>query len=162
LRERATTDERNFNAGGNFSFVLKLSATYGACGALVFLIQGVPRMNYRIIGLALATIASVAPALSHASTEKDALNSCVRTFAASLAAPGAAAPAYKVEYRGNQYVQSMVAEVYSHGYTFHLLARNAKTRLPLAQANCETDSHGAVVAMSPLPAESPLPSLAAQ
>jgi hypothetical protein len=119
-------------------------------------------MKYRIIGLALATIASVSPAISRASTEKDALNSCVRTFAASLATPGTTAPAYKVEYRGNQYVQSAVAEVYGRGYTFHLLARNAKTRLPLAQASCETDSHGAVVAMSPLPADSPLPSLAAQ
>jgi hypothetical protein len=118
-------------------------------------------MKYRIIGLALATIASVAPTISQASTEKDALNSCVRTFAASLAAPGAAAPAYKVEYRGNQYVQSL-AEVYSRGYTFHLLARNGKTGLHLAQASCETDSRGVVVALSPLPAESPLPALAAQ
>lgn len=119
-------------------------------------------MKYRIIGFALATIATVVPAISQASAEKDALNSCVRTFAASLAAPGVEAPAYKVEYRGNQYVQSRLADVYSHGYTFHLFARNAKTGLPLAQANCETDSHGVVVAMSPLPAESPLPALAAQ
>jgi hypothetical protein len=119
-------------------------------------------MKYRIIGLALATIASVSPAISQASTEKDALNSCVRTFAASLATPGDAAPAYKVEYRGNQYVQSAVAEVYSRGFTFHLLARNAKTRLPLAQASCETDSHGVVVTLSPLPAEGPLPALAAR
>jgi hypothetical protein len=118
-------------------------------------------MKFRIIGLALATIASAAPAISQASTEKDALNSCVRTFAASLAAPGTAAPAYKVEYRGNQYVQSM-AEAYRRGYTFHLFARSAKTGLPLAQASCETDSHGAVVAMSPLPAQTPLPALAAQ
>jgi hypothetical protein len=119
-------------------------------------------MKYRIIGLALSTIASAAPAISHASTEKDALNSCVRTFAASLTAPGAAAPAYKVEYRGNQYVQSVLAEVYSRGYTFHLLARNGKTGLTLAQASCETDSRGAVVAISPLPAETPLPPVAAQ
>ena len=119
-------------------------------------------MKYRITGLALATIASLAPALSQVSTEKDALNSCVRTFAASLATPGAAAPAYKVEYRGNQYVQSTVAEVYSRGYTFHLLARNGKTGLQLAQASCETDSRGAVVALSPLPAETPLPPVAAQ
>jgi hypothetical protein len=119
-------------------------------------------MKYRIIGLALATIATAAPAISHASTEKDALNSCVRTFAASLAAPGDAAPAYKVEYRGNTYVQSPVAEAYSRGYTFHLFARSGKTGLALAQANCATDSHGTVVAMSPLPAESPLPALAAR
>jgi hypothetical protein len=118
-------------------------------------------MKYRIIGVALATIASVAPVVSQASAEKDALNSCVRSFAASLTAPGAAAPAYKVEYRGNQYVQSL-SEVYSHGYTFHLFARNSKTGLTLAQASCETDSHGAVLALSKLPAETPLPALAAQ
>jgi hypothetical protein len=129
---------------------------------LVFFTQGNTIMKYRIIGLALATIASTVPAISQASTEKDALNSCVRTFAASLAAPGAGASAYKVEYRGTQYVQSVVAEVYRRGYTFHLLARNGKTGLALAQATCETDSHGAVVAMSPLPPESPLPALAAQ
>ena len=119
-------------------------------------------MKFRIIGLALATIASAAPAVSQASTEKDALNSCVRSFAASLTAPGATVPAYKVEYRGNQYVQSAVAEVYSRGYTFHLLARNGKTGLSLAQATCETDSRGAVVAISPLPADNPLPALAAR
>jgi hypothetical protein len=118
-------------------------------------------MKYRIIGLALATITAAAPAVSQASAEKDALESCVRTFAASLAAPGDAAPAYKVEYRGNQYVQTMPA-VYSRGYTFHLLARNGKTGLALAQASCETDSHGAVLALSPLPATAPLPTLAAQ
>jgi hypothetical protein len=139
-----------------------LSAAYGACGALVFFTQGNTIMKYRIIGLALATIASLVPAISQASTEKDAMNSCVRTFAASLTAPGVTVPAYKVEYRGNQYIQSAVAEVYSRGYTFHLLARNGKTGLQLAQATCETDSHGAVVAISPLPAERPLPSLAAR
>jgi hypothetical protein len=131
-------------------------------GRWYFFTQGNTTMKFRIIGLALATIASAAPAVSQASTEKDALNSCVRTFAASLTSPGAAAPAYKVEYRGNQYVQSAVAEVYSRGYTFHLLARNGKTGLSLAQATCETDSHGAVVAISPLPAESPLPALTAK
>jgi hypothetical protein len=117
-------------------------------------------MRYRIIGLSLAAIASLAPAISQASTEKDALESCVRTFAASLAAPGAAAPAYRVEYRGNQYVQSL-SLIYSHGYTFHLFARNGRTGTSLAQASCETDSHGAVVAMSPLPAGA-LQTLAAQ
>jgi hypothetical protein len=118
-------------------------------------------MKYRIIGLALATIAATAPAISQASTEKDALNSCVRTFAASLAASGVEVPEYKVKYRGNQYIQS-VADAYSRGYTFHLLARNGKTGLALAQASCETDSHGVVVTLSPLPAESPLPALAAR
>ncbi len=118
-------------------------------------------MKYRILSLTLASIACLAPAISQASAEKNALDSCVHTFAASLASPGAAAPAYIVEYRGNQYVQS-VAEVYSHGYTFHLFARNRKTGLPLAQATCRTDSHGAVLAMSPLPADSALPTLAAQ
>jgi hypothetical protein len=116
-------------------------------------------MKYRSIGLSLAAIASLAPALSQASPEKVALDSCVRTFAASLAVPGASAPAYKVEYRGNQYVQSL-SQIYSHGYTFHLLARS-KTGSPLAQANCETDSNGTVVAMSPLPAGAPQ-TLAAQ
>jgi hypothetical protein len=117
-------------------------------------------MKYRIVGLTLAAIASLAPAISQASTEKDALDSCVRTFAASLAAPGASAPAYKVEYRGNQYVQ-MPMEIYNRGYTFHLLAKS-KTGSPLAQMLCATDSRGTVMSMSPLPAQSTLLSLAAQ
>lgn len=118
-------------------------------------------MKYRIIGLALTTIASLAPAVSQASSEEDALNSCVRAFAASLGAPGAAAaPAYKVEYRGNLYLQS-TTDVYSRGYTFHLLAKG-KTGSPMAQARCATDFRGTVITLSPLPAQAALPVLAAQ
>ncbi|MGC1520393.1 MAG: hypothetical protein WA803_02535 [Steroidobacteraceae bacterium] len=117
-------------------------------------------MKYRIIGLALATVGSLAPAISQASSEKDALASCVRTFAASLAAPGAAAPAYKVEYRGNLYLQSTM-DVYSRVYTFHLLAKS-KTGSSMAQARCATDSRGTVIALSPLPLQAALPTLAAQ
>ena len=46
----------------------------------------------------------------------------------------AAAPTYKVDYRGIQYVES-VADMYSRGYTFHLIAKSRKTGLPIAQAS---------------------------
>jgi hypothetical protein len=66
-----------------------------------------------------------------------------------------------VDYRGIQYIGS-VTEMYSRGYTFHLIAKSRKTGLPIAQASCDTDRHGGVVALSPLPQESAPPALTAK
>jgi hypothetical protein len=54
-----------------------------------------------------------------------------------LGTADAAAPTYKVDYRGIQYVES-VADMYSRGYIFHLIAKSRKTGLPIAQASCAT------------------------
>jgi hypothetical protein len=105
-------------------------------------------MNLRTLKHVAAAIAALAPALSHASPETQALNACARAFASSLAPPNAAAPAFKVAYRGNQFSGSML-EFYSREFTFDLYANNPKTGLPIARASCSTDSRGGVVALRP-------------
>lgn len=118
-------------------------------------------MSFHKIRLAVATIVVLAPAISNASPEKAALNACASAFAASLASPGAAAPAFKVAYRGDPFTGSMI-DFYSREYTFELHANDRKTGLPFARASCSTDRHGAVVALSSIPLEAARPALAAQ
>ncbi len=107
-------------------------------------------MKFRQVSLLLASIAALVPVASHASPEKTALNACARAFASSLAAPGSAVPAYKVAYMGSEYAGSMLA-FYAREFTFDLYANDLKTRLPIARASCSVDSHGTVIALSPVP-----------
>jgi hypothetical protein len=116
-------------------------------------------MKLRHIALAAASIAALAPAISNASPEKAALNACARAFASSLAAPGAAAPTFKVAYRDNRYVGSML-EFYTREYSFDLHANDVKTGLPIARASCSTNSHGTVVSLSSVPLDAEHPALA--
>jgi hypothetical protein len=118
-------------------------------------------MKLRHLGLAAASLAALAPAIANASPEKAALNACARAFASSLAAPGTAVPAYKLAYRDDLYTGS-VLEFYAREYSFELHANDLKTGLPIARANCSTNSRGAVVALSPIPLKSASPSLASQ
>jgi hypothetical protein len=107
-------------------------------------------MKSRQFGLLLASIAALVPVASNASPEKTALNACARAFASSLAAPGSAAPAYKVAYMASEYTGSMLA-FYAREFTFDLHANDLKTGLPIARASCSVDSHGTVIALSPVP-----------
>ena len=117
-------------------------------------------MKYRQVALILAAAAVLAPAISNASPEKAALNACARAFASSLAAPGSAAPAFKVAY-GGVVTGSMLA-FYAREYDFELRANDPKTGLPVARANCTTDARGTVIALSPLPLEAVPAALAAR
>jgi hypothetical protein len=118
-------------------------------------------MSIRRICLAVAAAAVLAPAISDASPEKAALNACARAFASSLASPGAATPAFKVDFRSNHYVGSVI-DLYAREYTFELHARDAKTGLPVAHASCSTDSRGNVVALSSIPLDAVSPAFAAR
>jgi hypothetical protein len=118
-------------------------------------------VNFRQFAFAAATIAALAPAVSNASPEKSAVEACARAFASSMATADAAAPTYKVDYRGIQYVEP-VTDMYSRGYTFHLFAKSRKTGLPIAQASCTTDKQGVVLALSPLSQDSAPPALTAR
>ena len=118
-------------------------------------------MKYRKVSLILAAAAALAPALSNASPERAALNACARAFASSLAAPGSAVPAFKVAYRGDQSMGSMLA-FYTREYRFDLHANDPKTGLPVARASCSTDASGAVIALSSLPLETARAALAAR
>jgi hypothetical protein len=112
-------------------------------------------------GLVLAAVAALAPAVSDASPEKAALDACARAFASSLAAPGAAAPTFKVDYRGNLSGNSTL-EFYTREYTFELHANDLKTGLPIARASCSTNSRGDVLALSSIPLDGVRSALAAR
>jgi len=118
-------------------------------------------MNFRKISLAAATFAVLVPALSQAGPDRDALKACASAFASSLASPGTAAPAFKVNYRGNQSSGSML-EFYTRAYTFDLHASDPKTGTIIARASCSTDPRGAVFTLSPLPLNVEHPALAAR
>lgn len=118
-------------------------------------------MNFRRISLTAAAFAVFIPALSQAGPEREALKACAQAFASSLASPGAAVPAFKVNYRGNPSTGSML-EFYNREYTFDLHANDPKTGSAIARASCSTDIHGAVVTLSPLPFDIEHPALAAR
>lgn len=118
-------------------------------------------MQCRKFVLAFATIAGIFPVISNANPQKEALNACARAFASSIAAPGAAVPAFKLDYRGD-HEEGPVATYYDHQYTFFLKAHNAKTGLPLANATCSADMRGTVIALRATPLEAASPTLAAQ
>jgi len=85
-------------------------------------------------------------------TEKAALDACARAFATSLAAPGAAAPTFRLV-DGSPHNTGSVSEYFAREYTFELHADSQKTGLPIARASCSTDARGAVIALSPIPME---------
>ena len=118
-------------------------------------------MNLRQFGLAVATIAALAPAMSNASAEQSAMKACARAFATSLASRGSAAPTFKVSYQGNLFAGS-VLEFYSREYTFEMHANDQKTGLPIARASCSADRQGTVIALSSIPLDAVSPALAAE
>jgi hypothetical protein len=118
-------------------------------------------MHIRKLALAAAVIAAIAPSLSNASPENAALNACARAFASSIASPGSAAPAFKVQYQGTRNA-GVLADYYSPQYTFYLQAHDAKTGIALARATCSTDSHGTIMALTSTPLPLSGAALAAQ
>ena len=116
-------------------------------------------MNLSKLRLTIIAGAVLAPAISNASSERTAFDSCVSAFEASIAATSAGASRYKVLYRGNRFSGS-VSEYFSSQYTYDLLARNPLTGAALARARCTSDGRGAVSALSPLPLEIKAPTLA--
>ena len=117
-------------------------------------------MNFRKISLAAATFAVLVPALSQAGPEKDAFKACVSAFASSLASPGAAAPAFKADYRAVRSMGSTL-DFFTREYSFDLRADDPKTRITVGRARCTTDTHGAVLALAALPVNGEQPVLAA-
>jgi hypothetical protein len=117
-------------------------------------------MNIRSIGLAVITVAALAPTISSASVESSSLQACASAFATSIAAPGASAPSFKLSYSAAGGSGSLV-QFYSHAYTFDLQARDPKTGIAVARAKCSTDRNG-VVALSPIGLEEKAETLASR
>lgn len=116
-------------------------------------------MIFRKIALAAVTVAVLAPAVSNASPERSSAHACATAFAASIAAPGAAAPAYKFAYHGG--MSGSLADFYPTDYTFTLEAHDPKTGVAIARARCSTNSRGTVTAISAIPLDSNPAKLAA-
>ena len=104
-------------------------------------------MKFRNIVLAVATVAALSPAISHATPEKVSLKACASAFATSIAAPGAATPGYKLAYHGEMSAPIMD---YAREYAFMLEARN-KSGAAIARARCLTDQNGVVTSLSTVP-----------
>jgi len=118
-------------------------------------------MDIRKLALAAAAGAAISPSIANANPENVALQACARAFASSIAAPGSAAPAYKLDYRG-AHAQSALAAYYDRQYTFILQAHDPKTGLTIASATCSTDKRGSIMALTPTPLDSSSPTLAAK
>jgi hypothetical protein len=118
-------------------------------------------MNARTIGLLAAAIAALSPAVSDASPETAALDACARAFAASLASPGAAAPAFTVVF-GGAHDAGSVTDFFARQFTFDLHASDSKTGAKIARATCSTDRHGTVVNLSAVPIRAERATLAAR
>jgi hypothetical protein len=97
-------------------------------------------MHTGTIAFALLTIATLTPAAADATPER---------MSGSIAAPGAAAPAYKLAYRGS--TGSMLSDYYPTEYTFTLEARNPKSGAAIARAVCSVNSKGIVTSIAALP-----------
>jgi hypothetical protein len=104
-------------------------------------------MDLPKLSLALAAITAIFPCVSSASAENAALNACARAFASSIASPGAAAPAFKLNYLGGGEAGAL-ANYYEHRYTFYMKAQNVKTGLMLARATCAVDRRGVIIALT--------------
>jgi hypothetical protein len=118
-------------------------------------------MQSRHLLLAAAMLAAATPSLVNASPEKAGLNACAQAFAASMAVPGTAAPAFKLNYNGTEQAGPL-ASYYDHEYTFYLQARNPRTGLALATATCSVDTKGTIVTLKTVPADSAGATLAAR
>jgi hypothetical protein len=118
-------------------------------------------MQSRNLLLTAAILAATSPSLANASAQKAGLNACAQAFASSMAAPGTAAPSFKLNYNGTEQAGPL-ASYYDREYTFYLQAKNPKTGLALATATCSVDTKGTIVALKTLPAESSGATLAAR
>jgi hypothetical protein len=115
-------------------------------------------MTIRKLLLAAASIAAIAPAVSHASEEENAaLTACAQAFATSLAS-ASGTPTFKLKYHSES--AGALGDYYrAREYTFYLQAHDPKTGSTLARATCSTDTNGTVVALT---ATDSTPALAAR
>ena len=105
-------------------------------------------MKTRRLGISLAVLAAVCPAVSQAWPAKASLDDCVNAFEKTLAHSDDAPHAFKVVYRSDPSMSS-IADYFPTSYTFDLQA-NSNTGEVVAQARCSVDNRGKV-ALSALP-----------
>jgi hypothetical protein len=106
-------------------------------------------MTIRRLGLSIAALAAVCPAVSQAWPARASLDACISAFEKTLAQSEDPGHAFKVVYGREQYASS-IADYFPTTYTFELQADNVKTGEVLARVRCEADRRG-IVALSALP-----------
>jgi hypothetical protein len=112
-------------------------------------------MKIRHLGLSIAALAAVSPAVCSAGPAKASLDACVTAFEKTLASSDEASHAFKVLYGSEEFAPS-IADYYSSSYTFDLQANNSKTGQVVARVRCFADRHGSVALTSLLePAQAP-------
>ena len=109
-------------------------------------------MHIRTLGLTIAALSALSPAVAGAWPGKTSLDACVNAFEKTLAAPGEPNRVFKVVYKGDRFASSIV-QYFPSEYTFDLQADNPQTGEILARVRCLVNSRGAVASISPLPLE---------
>jgi hypothetical protein len=110
-------------------------------------------MHLRSSLFAVTALAAGLPSMSNAATETTALQACAKAFAGSIASPGTAAPAFKLNYRHGE-ESGVLAQYYGRQYTFVLTAQDPKTGLTVASATCSANFGGTVLALTSTPIDS--------
>jgi hypothetical protein len=110
-------------------------------------------MHLRSFLIAVTALAAGSPSMSNAATETTALQACAKAFAASIASPGAAAPAFKLNYRHGE-ESGILAQYYGRQFVFLLSAKDPKTGLTMASATCSANFGGTILALKSTPIES--------
>jgi hypothetical protein len=107
-------------------------------------------MQKHTLGLAIAAVSILTPALSHAWGGKTSLDACVSAFEKSLGAPQGTSRTFKVIFSGDRFGDTL-SQFFPMTYTFDLAANDPKSGKIYARARCLADSRGAVASLSPLP-----------
>jgi hypothetical protein len=118
-------------------------------------------MFARKIRLIVISAAALSPMICAASPETASFDACLSAFEKSMAAPGAAIPAYKVLYRTNRF-ESPLEQFFASKYIYDLEARDPNAGASLVRARCSTNGRGTVVSLAPLSLSNHAASLASQ
>jgi hypothetical protein len=104
-------------------------------------------MNIRHLGLSVAALAALSPAVCNARSAKASLDACVNAFEKTLAPADEASRTFKVVYESGQFVSS-IADYYPTSYTFELQANNPRSGEVVARVRCLAGRHGSVALTS--------------
>jgi hypothetical protein len=111
-------------------------------------------MTIRHLGVSIAALAAVCPAVCNAGPAKASLDACVTAFEKTLAPSRDVSHAFKVVYESEQ-LTSSIADFYPVTYIFDLQANNPKTGAVVARVRCSADRHGSVALTSLLDSTQP-------
>jgi hypothetical protein len=104
-------------------------------------------MRFRLLVPIALSLAALAPAISQAAPESDALNACTRAFESSLSAAASSPHVFKLKYDAGQPATAW-SNFFTHEYSFFLQARDPKTGTARASAICRATAAGNLLALT--------------